>query len=1354
MEKRGMLIVAAIVLLLPLVLASSVDDEIKKLTYYAEEYETGNINYVQLVTYTSSIRENLNELLGASSKEDGGILKQEQIKKVLGEPTGYTDWVWVEGEEQEKRVDEEVPFWEKIIFDGKKIQIRLNSYPSIFKKKYFEGEKQQPSENEGKLIYRLNFYTQFKKPKEEMNIKGKVEEIKRLAETFNSDPSQENAEALAKESVNVEKSFESYFRQSGENCEDVMNGLFGAENKREEQKLIVNEIDYYEGNNFDAKARLEFCDDCSYHYASLDMWLDTRGKINLPEEKPEEKSYEKPASISFEQFKLQVNSVLEMIKSSLDNKDFGGFSDARADLRKVTEAWNQASNNIWKELDEKYRKKGEIIGKDNPDPYWWVALEKDKRAEASQIQDANYQKTKEFYSQIFSGYDKKEYFFQQAQWEKRLIEEFTESGEEICDNNQDDNENGQIDCQEDQCGGKVCGWGEVEIEQVEQVEAVEQVEKAENAIENEAETTESETEAEENSENTSVSDTIITGGVIEETPSETSATLSESSATVSETSATAEVTAIKKKVQLYCISGECRAKEEFSKENAPICGNHICESGEECPKDCSVCPQYSAVQCSGKVIFSGEDEKGCPLKPVCIEEKSCEKNEDCLQPLCGKAECVIENGIGTCKTAGFEECKEAECVEGEEKTQLCLNNEKRIIKICQEGKWVDTGVSECETVKEDIKEEELIGNDCNVKEDCGNADDVCSNGRCVTLPKTERVEKEEKAEQEEIKETEEREPSEEQQQEEQQEPEESQQLEEPQQPAEDSSAEGQLTGGAVTGHQTEEPEVKEAVPQETESEEVQQPEPPQQETQPGEEQPQAPEENAPQPVMNEMQEEYQEEDRRQEEERREEERERRIRECKDNSERECTNRYVMDCVGRCVFKDNEEHELEACKKSCAEEHEQEINDCISRCADTCEKEDWCQIDWPQGNMQEKGVFNFGGVCRTSQQKTESFIFFNGWGDPFDRLQSLKNKYYEGGESDWCKSEFDSLIKEREELEKSLNQDYAVWFFEKYLANSAEEWEQHVSGIYEMYWRIVDNQRQLARTAECAGKELPEFNLINITYSTEYGSLELWEELKTAKLPELDNKETEIVSPYMKLWIFPPEEFIKYEMKKAMESGEFPGSPEEKLERKNEGGLKEEEKDKIRNNARFMKKIRKLAEEHGGSYDGAIQIKDYQTGEIIFNIFVRVNEQEILYLEPMPPEKVPETDISVTLDFDKIYELVGVEEKDMKREEIQMPPWEKEKIKPVKKIKEAVNGIKMFFKVRDLINSAEYSPKEAKGEVKSIVNSFMLLMMEEGGREGEPNMEEMTEEEKQQAEEIKNELLNSKEALTGEVIMRI
>src|SRR3989344_937948 len=113
------------VFLLAFISASSVDQEINRITHYAEEYETGNILYL------SSVRQDLNEILGVTSREEGGLLNEEQIKKALGEPTENTNWVWVEGQEKEKRLDKSVPVWNKIIFDGKKIQIRLDSWPSL-----------------------------------------------------------------------------------------------------------------------------------------------------------------------------------------------------------------------------------------------------------------------------------------------------------------------------------------------------------------------------------------------------------------------------------------------------------------------------------------------------------------------------------------------------------------------------------------------------------------------------------------------------------------------------------------------------------------------------------------------------------------------------------------------------------------------------------------------------------------------------------------------------------------------------------------------------------------------------------------------------------------------------------------------------------------------------------------------------------------------------------------------------------------------------------------------------------------------------------------------------------------------
>ena len=140
MKKRGFIGVFALFLLVCLasVSATSIDDEFKKLANYAEEYETGNLDYVQLLIYSSAVREKMNEDLGATGKEIGGVLKQEQIKKILGESIEDTKWVWSEAEEKEIRLDNSAPVWKKIVFDGKKIQIRLNAWPSIFNRKEFK----------------------------------------------------------------------------------------------------------------------------------------------------------------------------------------------------------------------------------------------------------------------------------------------------------------------------------------------------------------------------------------------------------------------------------------------------------------------------------------------------------------------------------------------------------------------------------------------------------------------------------------------------------------------------------------------------------------------------------------------------------------------------------------------------------------------------------------------------------------------------------------------------------------------------------------------------------------------------------------------------------------------------------------------------------------------------------------------------------------------------------------------------------------------------------------------------------------------------------------------------------------
>ncbi len=1300
--KRGVLILAfAFILFLPIISSSSIDSEIQKITSYAEDYETGNINYVQLLVYTSSVREKMNNILGASEKEFGGILKQQQIQSVLGEPYERTKWVWVEGLEHEVKLNADVPVWRKIIFDGKKIQIRLNAHPSIFVKQNFdfkteeektEFKERQQAElskeqfSEEDVIYRLNIEISFKKPEDQLDIAGRINEIQILAQNFNSDSSNENAEKLAKAGVDAEKLFWNYFEQSSGKCENLMSSIFGSENKRETQNLLVQEIDFYSGENFQATARLEMCDDCEWNWINLDMWLDTRGKIKLPEDvkgSGEPYSKEKYESMTNQDFQSEIAGLLDQIKQSLNEKDFNSAMSSINKLRMLNNAWNEKANNIWEELDEIYRAEEQSMTDEERqklgENYGWIKREQERRQTERGIRKQNYEERKQFYLNLFSGYDKREFYYTQIQFEKRLVEEFKEFGQEVCDNNQDDNENGNIDCADSQCGGKFCG---------------------------------------------KQTSSVIEGGE-----------------------------ALEKTIDLYCIAGTCQAKEEIVEEQVIVCGNHICElneTKENCAEDCSACQTYGALNCSGKVIFSGVDVSNCPLEPICIEESNlCTVDDDCIKPLCGEVACIE----GKCELAKLTECEEAQCNEGEKKILRCETGEELVNSICNSGVWNDLdaeclsagtsenvsgGTSENEIIEE--LKGEVLDNECSVKEDCGNADDVCSNGNCVTLPEAVKIEESEISETPET--IPEEPPSEEPPEEEISGESQDTTQEEPETISEETPEEPPVTGSVIlgffektlskfiltiTGFEVGGGEgVIVDIPPEEGNNVVVVTEPPSE----GE-----------QPPTGENQENFevnQQEDNSQEE----REDERRENECDEQCNRMCYDSKVRPCVENCIrevcgneLDCNIDDETKSCEQKCKEENN--IEDCIDDCSPKClegKEEWWKEFEFkPEENQQkmEKGVFQVGGGCRTSQGKTEAFIWFGGWGDPFERIEPLKQKYYSGGQTEWCKSDLENLKKQREEFEKGFNQEFVNWFFEDYLANSAEDWEQHVSGIFEVYWKNVDNLRETANRMGCLGiTEFPATNLISVQYESEYGKIEFWEELKTVKMPELDNKEMTIVSPYMKFWIFPPKKFIEYEMKKAMTSGEFPGTPEDKRERKNQEGLTEEEKQSIKQNEAFMNKIKKISEKYDGNLNLVVQIKDFETNEVVFNLYVQVNENDIITIQPMLPENNPAEDARIEINFQEVYDLIYSIEKEMQGERTESPPWDRKS--QGGGIKQMTNGIKMSFKVRGLLNSAKVYPEESESDVKDLAKTFLKMMMqsEKGGQggEGEATTEESSDEE--------------------------
>ena len=159
------------------------------------------------------------------------------------------------------------------------------------------------------MFYRLHLDVQFKQDEESIDIENDIGRVAKLAEDFNAESSTGNLERLAEGSASVEQIFNSNFNQNPAKCEVTMNKLFGSENKRESQQLLIQQINFFEGDKVDATIRLEMCDDCQWNWISLNMWYEARGGFNQPKEENRD-SRRQFEGLSSEQFKQKHRNLL------------------------------------------------------------------------------------------------------------------------------------------------------------------------------------------------------------------------------------------------------------------------------------------------------------------------------------------------------------------------------------------------------------------------------------------------------------------------------------------------------------------------------------------------------------------------------------------------------------------------------------------------------------------------------------------------------------------------------------------------------------------------------------------------------------------------------------------------------------------------------------------------------------------------------------------------------------------------------------------------------------------------------------------------------------------------------------
>lgn len=767
--------------------------------------------------------------------------------------------------------------------------------------------------------------------------------------------------------------------------------------------------------------------------------------------------------------------------------------------------------------------------------------------------------------------------------------------------------------------------------------------------------------------------------------------------------------------ELLCINRMCISPDDESvpPEPEPACGDHKCgknESVASCPEDCVVCAAYEPPECpTGKIIWKGKDSLGCLLPPVCVVTgTACESDADCPQPRCGVSQCIA----GECKVKELiTECEEG-CKEGKTKNRQCKDGSEIVTAICSANEWLKTGYdcievplavsptltpSETHVVSPILTQPEVpptpseeiapevetatraARGECAVANDCGGPQDVCSNGNCVTLPIP--VETEIPAEN----------PPAGQQP---QAPPESASPSEPQSPPSQEAPSGgdaptgSMTAGFVTGR------FASVFAVETQ--------PCKAECRPCEECNQkidtfmkrimSGEISGPNGCKNRMAcTEYCQ---------REEHKE----ECGDFLRThgletfDCWQQFCRECdkckfrIGELECKANQRFDMEEGFCKCNDGWYDCDGDWENGCESSqgcwsCQSKGDCAKDRcaPWGNVvqqfdcfkgeawvQEKGVVRLEGSCRVfPTKKIEGGVGFDMWGEPFEELHPIREQAEREMGMGGCEWELENNLKERMEIQKSFTRESLQWFFEEYVPSSPSEWEKHIGGIYDSYWRIVNNNERTAENLLCLGRDkLPEeYKPIDVSYDTDFGSVRIWE-VKTTT--DFFGKRMNILSPYMRIWVFPTKEFMKQQFQDAMTEGVMPGPDGKKNPELSPLEVEELKKDK-----RAMDMINSISNKYGGEAKFLFSVVD--GNESVFNTLFTINPEIMVKSEPMESYG-GEYDVKLTFDFDFFYSLVRTTEKEMRGGQTMYPPWEQGGLKIGDKIKGAVDGMKMLFKM--------------------------------------------------------------------------
>ncbi|MBL7160210.1 MAG: hypothetical protein ISS95_01485, partial [Candidatus Aenigmarchaeota archaeon] len=356
----------------------------------------------------------------------------------------------------------------------------------------------------------------------------------------------------------------------------------------------------------------------------------------------------------------------------------------------------------------------------------------------------------------------------------------------------------------------------------------------------------------------------------------------------------------------------------------------------------------------------------------------------------------------------------------------------------------------------------------------------------------------------------------------------------------------------------------------------------------------------------------------------------------------------------------------------------------------CNSDGWGIEKWEcvkeEEREEERGGFEMNGGCSFGQSGNPDFwIDFNGWGEQFDKLRQLKEGARAEMGTEWCKREYEDRLSKRLELQKSFNKEFMDWFFKDFIEKEPGDFELYMRAIGSTFWQLVNANRELSDSMRCMNKKEWDERIVPvaIVYESSYGKIEINEEWIYTDFFDEDEDEdfsdiyvqeeyaheggsVLMLTPTMRMWIFPPKEELKKIIAKEFEGGMT--GPEGKAP-----GPSASEREMMRRDPRVMDTINSISESFGGSGEFIFQVLDEE--EPLFRMLFMINPDIIMDVKPAMDYE-GEADATLSVDFDFFYDIVYNAEKEARSFRIERPEWDKRGERG-EKFNEIKHGIKIF-----------------------------------------------------------------------------